>query len=256
MADDPLVVRGDGDVGAAAEGSLDEPDVGDVDVALLRIGDRGRLQVRALDDAEVRLERKKALEVVARAQQVRLEDRPNVVVAALAQAHERPERGLEVLRLLHVDADERAQAPGMGNEPLHVRVCDLLVEGEPEVGQLERDVGPQLLGGDPIEDPYVLRDHRGRPLGGRDRLSEKRRVRVEARFVRAGGGRRCTRRASRRRRTVLRRAACRTAGRAAPGTGCPRRAGSRNGEERIRTRGPRARQSSVTETPSPTSTSA
>jgi hypothetical protein len=40
-----------------AQAGLDEPDVGGVDVPLLRVRDLGRLQVRALDDPYVGLER-------------------------------------------------------------------------------------------------------------------------------------------------------------------------------------------------------
>ena len=69
------------------------------------------------------------------------------------------------------------------DEALDVRVRDLLVEGEAEMRELERDVRLQLLGHEPLEDPLVLvRDCR-RPFDVGDRLAEERRVRVEPRVV-------------------------------------------------------------------------
>ena len=57
----------DRDVRAGVERALEQPPVGGVDVGLLGIGDLGRLEVGALDDAQVRREREQRLEVVRRA---------------------------------------------------------------------------------------------------------------------------------------------------------------------------------------------
>ena len=60
--------------------------------------------------------------------QVRLEDGADVVVAGLAQAAVDPQREVDERRVLHVDTDEVPEAPGFGDEPLDVRVAELLVE--------------------------------------------------------------------------------------------------------------------------------
>ena len=127
--------------------------------------------------------REQALEVVRRAVEVRLEHRADAVVAGVAEALVDPQRHVDVLRLLHVDAEERAELAGARDESLDVRVRDLLVEGEAEVRELERDVRLQLLRDEALDDLLVLGGDGGRALGVRDRLAEERRVRVQARVV-------------------------------------------------------------------------
>ena len=73
--------------------------------------------------------------------------------------------GVDVGGLLHVDADERAERARVGDDALDVRCRFLLGEGEPEVRQLERDVRAQLVRGEPVEDPLVLRGDRGCSCG-------------------------------------------------------------------------------------------
>ena len=68
-------------------------------------------------------------------------------------------------------------------QALDVLVGELLVEGEAEVRELERDVRLQLLGDEPLDDRLVLGSDGGGALGVRDRLAEERRVRVETRVV-------------------------------------------------------------------------
>ncbi len=69
---------------------------------------------------------------------------------------------------------------GVRDELADVRARERLVEGEPEVGQLERDVDLQLLGRDPVEDlPVRLDDDAGLGLVA-DALAEQRRVGLEA----------------------------------------------------------------------------
>ena len=73
----------------------------------------------------------------------------------------------------------------MRDELADVLAREPLVETEPEVGQLERDVDLQLLGGDPVEDlPLRLDDDAGLGLVA-DPLAEKRRVGLEAVVVEA-----------------------------------------------------------------------
>ena len=69
------------------------------------------------------------------------------------------------------------------DEPLDVLVGGLLVEGEAEVRELQRDVRAQLLRGEPVEhlDVCVDDSRDARRVG--DRLAEQRRVRVEAGLV-------------------------------------------------------------------------
>lgn len=67
----------------------------------------------------------------------------------------------------------------MRDETLDVRVGRLLVEGKTEVRELESDVRPQALGGEPVEDPLVLCDGGGGTLRVGNRLAEERRVRVQ-----------------------------------------------------------------------------
>ena len=57
MPDDRLVVRRDGDVRTSSKAALDELDVSAIDIRLVRIRDRRRLEVGALDDAQVRVPR-------------------------------------------------------------------------------------------------------------------------------------------------------------------------------------------------------
>ena len=106
---------------------------------------------------------------------------PTLSRPSCAEAAVDPERCVDELRLLHVDADERPFA----EQPAHVRVRELLVDLEPEVRELQRDVRAQLLGRDPVEHLLVRRDD---PLGLprlEDALAEQRRVRVQPLLVQA-----------------------------------------------------------------------
>src|SRR5512133_4292848 len=105
-------MRGDRGEAGGAERRLQQPDIRGVDVALARVGDLGRLEVGALDEAQVRGEREQRREIVLGPEEVRLQDGADVLVPALAQAAVDAERGVDVARLLHVDADE--VPPGRG----------------------------------------------------------------------------------------------------------------------------------------------
>ena len=118
-----------------------------------------------------------------RAVEVRLEHGADVRVTLLAERPEHAQRRVDERRLLHVEPDEVADAGGMGDELADVRARELLVEAEPEVGQLERDVDPQPLGGDAVEDLLVrVDDDAGLGLVV-DPLPEQRRVGLEAAVV-------------------------------------------------------------------------
>ena len=133
---------------SAGERGLQQPDVRRVDVALLRIGDLRRLEVRALDEAKVRRERQQRGEVGLAAEEVRLEDGADVVVAARRAGGGRCGASASTWRrLLHVDADEVARrCAACSTSSATFRVRELLVDREAEVRELERDVRPQPLG--------------------------------------------------------------------------------------------------------------
>ena len=82
-------------------------------------------------------------------------------------------------RLLHVDPDEAAEALGDFHDLLHVRVRDLLVELEAEVGQLQRDVARQLLRVETLEHAAVFARDRLGLAAVADALAEQRGIRVE-----------------------------------------------------------------------------
>ena len=73
----------------------------------------------------------------------------------------------------------RSEPLGDLHDPLDVRVRELLVELEPEVRELQRDVAGQLLRVEPFEDAPVLVRDRLRLGGVAHALAEQRRVRVE-----------------------------------------------------------------------------
>ena len=123
---------------------------------------------------------KQALQVVGRAVQIGLEHGPDGVVTGVAESLVDAQRHLDVVRLLHVDADERLELFRPACQALDVLVRELLVEGEAEVRELECDVRLQLLGDEALDDRLVLGSDGGGALGVRDRLAEQCRVRVQA----------------------------------------------------------------------------
>ena len=96
-------------------------------------------------------EREQPLEVVGRPVEVRLEHGADVRVTRGAEPLVDPQRRLDELGLLHVDADEVAARVRVGDETLDVLVGGVLVEGQAEVRELQRDVRTQLLLGKPVE---------------------------------------------------------------------------------------------------------
>ncbi len=125
------------------------------------------------------MKRQQRLEVGLRAEEVRLEHGADALVPCFPQAPVDAERRVEHARLLHVDPDEALEALGDLDHALDVRVGELLVELEPEVCQLQRDVARELLRVEALEDaPVLLGD--GLRLGWiAHALAEQRRVRVE-----------------------------------------------------------------------------
>ena len=106
---------------------------------------------------------------------------PTLSSPSRAQAAVDPERRGDELRLLHVDPDERS----LREQPPQVCVRELLVDLEPEVGELQRDVRAKLLGRDPVEHPLVCSDDLIRLARLEDALAEQRRVGVQPLLVQA-----------------------------------------------------------------------
>ena len=124
-------------------------------------------------------QRQQRLQVAGRAVEVGLQHGADVVQAVLSQTPVDAQCGVDELRLLHVDADEAAEL----DETPDVSVRELLVDLEPEVGELERDVRPQLLGGDALDHLAVRGDDGLRVLGLEHAFAEQRRVRPQPLLV-------------------------------------------------------------------------
>src|SRR5581483_2181204 len=138
-------------------------DICGVDVRLARVRDVGGLEVRTLDDAQVRTQRKERGQVVLAAVQVRLQHRPDGFEALLSQPAIAAQRRVDEGRLLHVDPDEGPEALRVLYEPLDVRVREL------------RD--------EPRDRLLVRRDDGLRLRLVADSLAEERRVRREPTLV-------------------------------------------------------------------------
>src|SRR6185503_18978422 len=177
--DQGLVMGGDRRIRAAAERRLDEPEVRLVDVGLVRVGDVRRLEIGALHEAQIGRERKQRLEVMFGTKEVGLEHGADTVVTRLAQPAIDAEGRVDDVRLLHVDPDEAAEPLGDLHDLLDIRVRDLLVELEAEMGQLECDVARQILRMETLEHTAVLARDRLRLAAVANALAEQRRVRVE-----------------------------------------------------------------------------
>ena len=183
MLDQTLVVRRHRGVSPARERRLQQPDVRGVDVRLARIRDVGGLEVRALDDAQVRTQRKERGQVVLAPVQVRLQHRPDAFEALLSQPAVAAQRRVDERRLLHVDPDEGPEALRVLYEPLYVRVRELVIELEAEVRELERDVRAQPFRDEPRDRLLVRRDDGLRLRLVAHPLAEERRVRREPALV-------------------------------------------------------------------------
>ena len=210
----------------ARERALEQPDVRRVDVALLRVRDLGRLEVRALDETKVRRERQQRREVGLAADRGTPGGRRRRCRGRPRGAAVDAERRLDARRLLHVDADEVAVPRRVLDELGEVPVRELLVEREAEMRELERDVRAE---------PFRVRS--GRAARGRRRRPRAVSASVvtpspssvvfvsRPLLVQAAGGRAPPRRGFHRRRsaTAPSRKPYRCTNRA--GAGCPRRRG-------------------------------
>ena len=82
----------------------------------------------------------RAVEIGRSAVEVRLQDGADVLVARLAQVPVDAERCVDERRLLHVEPHEVPEPGGVSDQLADVGARELLVEGKPEMGELERDV--------------------------------------------------------------------------------------------------------------------
>jgi hypothetical protein len=172
LVDEPLVVRRDPDVGARVEElaqRLDEVGANGLEVAER---DLGRLDVDPLAEPHVRRQVGEAVDVVHRPPHVRLEDDAEVVVTGLAELAVEPQRVVGAARVLHVDAHEVPARGGVADDALEVRAADVVVELEPERGQLDADVRVEAAVLDVGEDVLVGAHDRGGVGLARDLLAE------------------------------------------------------------------------------------
>ena len=172
LVDEPFVVRRDPDVGARAEELLER--LAEVGANGLEVaeGDLGRLDVDPLAEPHVRLQVGQRVDVVDGPPQVRLEDDAEVVVAGLAQLAVEPQRVVGAARVLHVDPDEVVARGGVADDALQVRAAEVVVELEPERGQLDAHVRVEAGVLDVGEDLLVGALDRRRLVGRRDLLAE------------------------------------------------------------------------------------
>jgi hypothetical protein len=136
-----------------------------VHVLLLREGQLGRLHVGALHQAHSGAHPDEVVEIAGGPAQVGLHADPDVRVA-LPDLPVEAESDLGVGRGLHVDPDPGPQGGGAPGEGGHVLLALVAVEIEPELRQLDRDLGVEAGRLDAIERAQVVaRDFGG--LGGR-----------------------------------------------------------------------------------------
>ena len=115
--------------------------------------------------------------------EVRLENGADLVEPALSEPTVDAERRVDELRLLHVDPDEAAAFGCVLDEQAHVLEREFFVDLEPEVRQLQRGVGAEVVCGDPVEHGAVGPDDVARLARLEHALAEQRRVGIEALVV-------------------------------------------------------------------------
>src|SRR6266545_2599526 len=172
LADQPLVVRRDADVGALLEQRVQALDEVRAHRVVVGERDRRRLDVDALAEAEVRPPVGERADVVERAAEVRLEYDADVVEAALAQLAVQAQRLRGRRRVLHVDADEVAVLRGLGKQPLEVLAAEVVGELEPESRRLHAHVRVEPFALDRLENLAVLLCDCARLRLARDLLAE------------------------------------------------------------------------------------
>ncbi len=126
-----------------------------VDVRFLRIRDRRRLEIRALHEADGGSERHERLDVLRRAIEIRLQ-RDADAGRPRARAAEQIERRIDVRRALHVDPDEVVAGLRAIDEPLQMPKAELLVQIQPELRRLHRNLRAQAGGLNPVEHVEVV----------------------------------------------------------------------------------------------------
>ena len=72
-----------------------------------------------------------------------------------------PQRRLRVGRVLHVDPHKAAPFPGVLDDLFQVRPAELLVQGQPEPGELDRDAALEAVRVQRVDDLLVVFQLRG-----------------------------------------------------------------------------------------------
>src|SRR5258707_7946493 len=154
----PEHVAGGRSRGRGLEQALREREVARVHIRLARERAIGRLVVRALDQPDAGPGGPQRLEVGRGAAQVGLEAHAHPAVPRAGAADE-TQGGLRVRGLLHVDPDEVARRLCAGHQREQARGAALLVEVEPELRRLHRDLDGAALVLHALEQLQVVRDH-------------------------------------------------------------------------------------------------
>src|SRR5262245_12233348 len=126
-----------------------------VDVGLARVGERGRLEIRALDQPDAAPERQYRLQIVFRAIEVSLQ-RDARSFKALTHFPEQCQRSIEVRRAFHVDPDEVVPRFCTTRQSLQVGQADRLVEIETELRRLDGNLRSQTRGCDAVEGVEIM----------------------------------------------------------------------------------------------------
>jgi len=129
---------------------LHQPDIVRVGVRLVGKGHLGRLVVGPLDQPHRGPHLDEARHVVGAAVQVALDDDADVLVAR-PQPFEEVQRGLDVVKALHVDAHKAADLGGASHDAFQV----LRRQGRPKIHaqlrQLERHARTEIVTGDALQ---------------------------------------------------------------------------------------------------------
>src|SRR5690606_961584 len=150
-------------------------------------GDGRRFDVGAFDQPDVTAEGKQALEVVGRSMQCRLEGDAQVPVLGLGLLVD-ANGGFRVRRAFHVDGDGGAGVGRRSRQAVDGRFCQVRFYGQPQLGELDGDVGGDSLGGDRLQCRHVLVGGPLRPRPIVDFLTQQVEGHEEALGVEPAGG--------------------------------------------------------------------
>src|SRR5207237_946684 len=124
-----------------------------------------RFDVNAFADPDARLKVGERADVVESPPKVRLQDDAEVLVAGLAELAIKAQRVVGRRGVLHVDANKVAPARRLADHRLEVLAAEVVVELQPERGQLHAHVRVEPLPPDRLEDVAVGACDRTRLVG-------------------------------------------------------------------------------------------